>query len=1096
MNFAKWNNLFGWLVFAIATAVYALTLEPTVSFWDCGEWIATSYKLEVGHPPGAPLYMLVAHLFSFLSFGDVARVAWAVNMLSAVASGATVMFLFWTISRLIRRFDEESRKLGTFATLAASFVGAMAFCCSDSFWFSAVEAEVYALSSLFTAVLLWAMLRWEAEFATDRRRSVRWLLLAALLLGLSEGVHFLSMLVIPSAVMLLYYNTFHPRWWKTLLAFLASLAALLVVYKLIIPGLFLLFAKCNILFVNNMHLSVNGAMLLTAGIVALVCVAVLVVALLKRKRVLELATVAVMLFLMGLSPNFVTILRSQSHLPLNEGRPDNPVSFYSYWSRDQYTQPPLVYGQYYTAPVEDYGQKDPVCELFYRVETEDTVLLFADNGEAQRFISQNHLKNVAVEARYLIADSGRNSGYIYNKAFCTFFPRMWKADADHYYPAWSGLSGSLVDYDGEKIYRPSFGDNLRFFVTFQLVHSYFRYFMWNYCGRFNDCQGYGSIRNGAVTTGIPAADRLFNGTAESDIPDTLRNEGRNEYYAIPLLLGIVGLLYHIKRDSRGAGVVALLFLITGVGLVVYLNSAPYEPRERDYVYVTSFYAFAIWIGIGASLFLSLAGKIRGWLGKVLQIVVAVILMAVPALMAAQNYDDHNRSGRFMARDSAYNLLMSCQRNAILFTHGDNDTFPLWYLQEVEGIRTDVRIVNLSLLSTPWYIDQLRQAQNEAQPLQLSFDASQYHGRKRQLVFSNTEGKKILSLEEMIDLVKDDSRAIHYMDDVDYFVIPTSRVEIPVNTEAFAAQTPGIVYKRIPRSLFVLLSGTLTRSDLMHYDILLHNDWQRPVYYSKYALSAVPELEKYLQLEGMAYRLTPFGLDNAERSSSEQIAVNSQLMLDNVLNHFSWNDLHGVYLDETSRNFCKMLLEDIGELSETLVEERDYATAMRLWDTVLNYVPETMLRDEVLLSMLNAYWAAGDTAINTFARRKTDQLATETGYFFAMSPQVQHYVETDIEQCSETLLLMAMLAKNHKQEIPFKLIFDRLNPFLEPLTAIWDSKLRFYFSSDDPLHYEDEIASYIDKLQMLYDLMEGEPDVERSKRLSEMLKIHIENYMDL
>jgi hypothetical protein len=283
---------------------------------------------------------------------------------------------------------------------------------------------------------------------------------------------------------------------------------------------------------------------------------------------------------------------------------------------------------------------------------------------------------------------------------------------------------------------------------------------------------------------------------------------------------------------------------------------------------------------------------------------------------------------------------------------------------------------------------------------------------------------------------------------------------------------------------------------MHYDILLHNDWQRPVYYSKYALSAVPELEKYLQLEGMAYRLTPFGLDNAERSSSEQIAVNSKLMADNVLDSFLWHDLHGVYLDETSRNFCKMLLEDIGELSETLVEERDYATAMRLWDTVLNYVPEKMLRDEVLLSMLNAYWAAGDTAINAFAQRKTDQLATETGYFFAMSPQVRHYVEDDIEQCSETMLHMAMLAKNHKQEIPFKLIFDRLNPFLEPLTAIWDSKLRFYFASDDPLHYEEEIGSYIDKLQTLYDLMEGRQNSEQLAKVSQMLKYHVENYMNL
>ena len=471
-------------------------------------------------------------------------------------------------------------------------------------------------------------------------------------------------------------------------------------------------------------------------------------------------------------------------------------------------------------------------------------------------------------------------------------------------------------------------------------------------------------------------------------------------------------------------------------------------------------------------------------------------MAVPALMAVQNYDDHNRSNRHAARDAAYNLLMSCQKNAILFTHGDNDTFPLWYLQEVEGIRTDVRIINLSLLNMPWYIDQCQRRTYDNAPLQITFSPSQYQGRKRQLAVVNTNGKKILSLSDAMNLLADDEKVIRFMDGVDYCLIPSARVDFPVNKEAFAAQTPDIRYKKIPESIYILLNGTLNRSEIIHYDILLHNDWQRPVYYSQYALSAVPELEKYLQLEGMAYRLTPFALDNAERTHSEQIAVNSQLMLDNVLNHFSWNDLHGVYLDETSRNFCKMLLEDIGELSETLVEERDYATAMRLWDSVMHYVPEKMLRDEVLLSMLNAYWAAGDTAINAFAQRKTDQLATETGYFFAMSPQVQHYVEADIEQCSETLLHMAMLAKNHKQEIPFKLIFDRLNPFLEPLTAIWDSKLRFYFASDDPLHYEEEIGSYIDKLQTLYDLMEGRQNSEQLAKVSQMLKYHVENYMNL
>lgn len=1094
MNFAKWNNLFGWFVFVIATTVYTLTLEPTVSFWDCGEWIATSYKLEVGHPPGAPLYQLVAHLFSFLSFGNVTRVAWAVNMLSAVASGATVMFLFWTISRLIRRFGDDNT--GTFATIAASMVGALAFCFSDSFWFSAVEAEVYALSSLFTAVLLWAMLRWEAEFATDPRRSVRWLLLAALLLGLSEGVHFLSMLVIPSAVMLVYYNTFRPRWWKTLLAFVASLAALLVVYKLIIPGLFLLFAKCNILFVNNMHLSVNGAMLLTAGIVALVCVAVLVVALAKRFRRLELAVVAFMLFLLGLSPNILTIFRAQAQTPVNEGNPDNPVAFYSYWSRDQYTKPPVVYGPYYTAPPEDYGQKNPTYEIVYHVEMQDSAICFMSQKEAQCYISQNHVKNVTAKPRYIVVDSGRNSGYIYNKAFCTFFPRMWKVDAEPYYAAWSGENGDFIEHDGEVVYRPSFGDNLRFFVTFQLGHSYMRYFMWNFCGKFNDSQGYGSIRDGAVTTGIPFVDRFFNGTAKSDMPKSLQNEGHNEYYAIPLILGILGLLYHCRRDVQEATVVGVLFFVTSVGLVIYLNSAPYEPRERDYVYVTSFYAFAVWVGIGANMLLSLVDKIRGKARQVSQLVMALIVMIVPVLMAVQNFDDHNRSGRYMARDSAYNLLMSCQKNAILFTHGDNDTFPLWYLQEVEGIRTDVRIINLSLLNMPWYIDQCQRRTYDNAPLQLTFSPSQYQGRKRQLALVNTNGKKILLLSDAMDILANDEKVIRFMDGVDYCLIPSARVDFPVNKEAFAAQTPDIRYKKIPESIYILLNGTLNRSEIIHYDILLNNDWQRPVYYSQYALSAVPELEKYLQLEGMAYRLTPFALDNAERTNSEQIAVNSQLMLDNVLNHFLWNDLHGVYLDETSRNFTKMLLGNIAQHSETLVEERESAVAAELWDTVRRYIPEKMLKGEVLLSMLNAYWSAQDSSANILADRKISQLNAETEYYFHFPANLRKYVETDLESATETLLHIAMLAKKHKQEEPLMSVIDGLTPYFEQLIDNFDRKLHFYFSSDDPLSYEDEIGDNIDKLQMLYELLNGVKDVQHTKMLSGLLKKHIENYQNL
>ena len=1085
----------GWLLFAIATAVYALTAEPTVSFWDCGEWIATSYKLEVGHPPGAPVYQLLAHAFSWLAMGNPMRVAWAINLLSAVASGATVMFLFWTTVRLIRRFGNE-KPLSTFATLAASAAGALIFCFSDSFWFSATEAEVYALSMLLTTVVLWAMLRWEAEFAANPRSSVRWLLLVAFLLGLSEGVHFLSLLVIPSAVMMVYYAKCRPKWWKLLLAFGAAFGLLLAVFKMLIPGVFWFFAKCNLLFVNGLHLSVNGAMGLTAGIVAVVCVGVWILAVATKKRRLELLTVACVLFLVGLSPNVLTVLRAQAQTPINEGCPDNPVAFYSYWNRDQYLQPPLLYGQYYTAPVEDYANKKPTYQLVYNIETQETTQLFATKAEALAFAERQNIKNAVVTPVYTVVDSGRNSGYTFGKEFCTLFPRMWKADAEQYYPAWSGQNGTMVPYNSDMFYRPSFADNVRFFVTFQLGHSYFRYFMWNFCGKFNDSQGYGSIRNGAVATGIPFVDRHANGTAKSEIPTSLRNEGRNEYYAIPLILGLLGLLYHIKRDGRGALVVGLMFAITSIGLVFYLNSAPYEPRERDYVYVPSFYAFAIWTGMGAALLLSLAAKLRGWAGKATQTVVALLIMAIPALMACQNYDDHNRASRRVARDAAYNLLMSCQRNAILFTHGDNDTFPLWYLQEVEGVRTDVRVVNLSLLSMPWYIDQCRQPHNGNTPLQLSFDASQYQGRKLQAAFANTGGKKIMSLADVFDYLCDDTKSVHFMDDLDYFVLPTTRVEFPVNGEAFAAQTPGTKYKKIPESIYILLSSTLSRSDIMHYNILLNNNWQRPVHYSEYAITEIPQLKDYLQLEGMTYRLTPFEFDNADRSHSDQIAVNTDIMADNVLNHFAWHNLDGIYLDQTCRRFLDMKLSNIAQLSETLMVERKAELAIRIWDTVRGYIPPKMLRDEVLLSMLNAHFAAKDTAINTFAIGKIEEIVKETSYYFNKHPLLRKYFDADFEHSAETLLNIAEIAKKHKQDHIYIRATSALSAFLPRLVAIWDSRLRFYFTSTDPLHYEDEIGESIDKMQVLYDLLDATQYPAERKIVAERLKFHVENYMNL
>lgn len=586
------NNIFGWLVAAMGVLVYMLTLEPTVSFWDCGEFIATSYKFQIGHPPGAPLYQLLAHCFMLFAGDDVSRLAWWSNALSSVAGGLTAMFLFWTLVRLLNRLHGTA-EYGWQTWLAAA-VGSACYLFCDTAWFSAVESEVYSLSMLFSAAVVWTMVRWAQ--CDDKRYAPRWLLLTVFLLGLSVGVHQLTLLTVPLGV-LIFLLKHHAR------------------------------KKTSTPVPRR-----------------------------SVKNTLRLTLLSVLLFMTAVSTYAILPIRAHVNPPINQGNPATWKDLKAYINRDQYEHAPLLYGRCFNSPVVDYKDGKPV----------------------------------------------------FAREMDMFFPRMWArhANAEKYYTDWTGRHGKMVAVDGKEYYKPSFGDNLMLFGSYQLGYMYFRYLMWNFSGRYNDQQGFGNLQRGQFITGIPLLDRLYLGTSRP-LPSSMSADAHNRYFLLPLLLGIVGIVAHAKRDKKGFWSLMTLFLMSGIVLSVYLNHPLYEPRERDYAYILSFYAFAAWIGVGSYACLTHRYK-RENLRKVGNICALLAVLGTPVLMACQNWDDHDRSNRYIARDSALNLLNSCDADALLFTLGDNDTFPLWYLQQVEGIRTDVQIINYSLLGTESYSLSVRQ----------------------------------------------------------------------------------------------------------------------------------------------------------------------------------------------------------------------------------------------------------------------------------------------------------------------------------------------------------------------------------------------------
>ena len=933
-QFKKLNNIIGWSVFLIASFVYLSTIEQTVSFWDCGEYIATAYKLEVGHPPGAPLFQLFGRIFTLFAAQGTSEVAVAINILSALCSSFSILFLFWTITAFGRKlfFKDNNYEIGKiYAVLGSGLVGALAYTFSDSFWFSAVEGEVYAMSSFFTAITFWCIMKWEQE--ADKPHASRWLVLIAYLIGLSVGVHLLSLLTIPAMGMIYYYKKYEYTKSGAIKAFIISMIMLGLVQGVIIPGAVSLISTFELFFVNTIGLPFNsGTIIYFLTIIGAIAFG-LSYTKKHNKAVWNTAILGVMMLLIGYSSYAILVVRSNANPPIDENNPEDAVGLLSYLNRDQYGSWPIVYGQHFNAKLDS---RKPYL---------DGKPVYAKDEK---------------KGKYVVIDKRKNTIPNYSKKDKMLFPRIWSnTQARHAggYVTWAGLKNKDV--------KPTFGQNLTYFFKYQIGWSYVRYFMWNFAGRQNDFMNMdGNSLNGNWESGIGFIDNARLGTPSSEIkvPDYLgKNKGKNHYYFLPLLLGLIGMLFHFKQNNQDALTVLLFFLFTGVLIIIYLNVVPFQPRERDYAYVGSFYAFAIWIGLGVlGIYDFLSKRMNSTASAGIATVVALI---IPTLMAAENWDDHDRSGRFTALEVAKNYLESCDKNAILFTNGDNDTFPLWYAQEVEGIRTDIKVVNLSLFNTPWYIDQMKRASYDAAPIPSSLEHDDYRAGTRDYTPINERFKDYVEVKDVVNFINSKSAKAKINTSAGLrSYCPTKKLKLTVNKEKVKSFIPAEYQDRIVDELQFKLKGNgIFKNKLMVLDILANFGWERPIYFAiTVGRDNFMGLEKYFQLEGLAYRLVPY---IAQSSDGQTGVVHTEKMYDRLVKNFQWGGFNNsdLYFDETNTRMVMNFRNNYSRLAEALLQKGETAKAIETLDKCMAEFPRDVVNlSYFALPIIDIYYKLGET----------------------------------------------------------------------------------------------------------------------------------------
>jgi hypothetical protein len=993
-RFQKINNISGLALFVIAGIVYWLTMEPTLSFWDCGEFIAASYKLQVGHQPGAPLFLMIGKLFSLLAVGNSAKIAYFMNFSSVLFSAATIMFLFWTITLLASKlYKAEKTVQDTWTIMAVGTVGALAYTFSDTFWFSAVEAEVYSLSILFTALVFWAILKWE------QKSDDRWLVLIAFIVGLSIGVHLLSLLAIP-AVVLVYYFKKNPKtgFWGIIKALGAAGLIWVVVQYVIIQYSVLLAAKFDLFFVNSLGLGFgSGAvffLLLLTGLIAYG----IYYSIRHKKYNLNLGLVCLTFIFFGFSSYFLIIIRANAKPSLNLSNPDNAYSLFNYLGRTNYGQTPLLYGQTFDAQ---------------RLRFDETSIIYRKGDKKY-------------EA------TGKDVDVVYDKNM--LLPRVYSDKPHHvaFYKQWLNLA------DGE---TPSFTKNLNFLFSYQMGFMYWRYFMWNFAGKQNDFQGQGSQSEGNWLTGVKPLDELRL-DKQSKLPLSITsNEGYNRFFALPLIIGLAGLLFLYRRNRNDLIVITTLFFFTGLAIILYLNQDPLQVRERDYAYVGSFYAFAIFIGFGV---LAIKEFLSRYSTPKLSLAVASVLcfLGAPAIMGVQGWDDHDRSGKTTALEWASNYLNSCAPNAILFTNADNDTFPLWYAQEVEGIRTDVRVVNYQYLSDDAYINQMKKQLAKSSPLPIAMTEDKYlKGKRDYMPFVDSDITDSVELKDLLGvLTSDDKRDQVEMSGGEFSnFLPAKHLKMQINadqvvkTGTVLAKDKGKITSQME---WVFDKNFAGKADLAILDIVANNNWKRPIYFgTQISDDTYVGLEKYLYLEGYAHRLLPLERDTADHRNKMEV-TNSDVMYTNVMTKFQLKGFKAAhYLDLESRRIAQGTWQFNNTLATNLVMEGKTAKAN---DILVKSIRELPMRnysidDTVgkLQTIENLYLTNNIAAANKLVNETTSYLDQEIKYIISLNPKRYEAYGNDVQRGFYVLDRMYKVSTLHKQGELSKMLKGKIEELQSP-----------------------------------------------------------------
>ncbi len=1038
-NFKKWNTILGWIAFTIALITYALTIEPTVSFWDAGEYILTSSKLQVGHPPGAPLFQMLGAFFSLFAL-EPSQVGMMLNMMSAVSSAFTILFMFWTITLLLKKLvkeDEEGMtQQAAMAILGSGLVGSLAFTFTDSFWFNAVETEVYAMATLIMSVMFWLGLRWEQDMHTPRGN--RWLILIAFIIGLSFGVHFMGLLTIPAIGLIYFFKNYKTVTVKNfLIANAIAIAILLFIFKLLAPNIMRAFSASELFFVNTVGLPFNSGSII-AGIVLIGLIYFgLKYTRDKGYKHLNTGILCLTFIIIGFSSWLMLPIRANANTIINENNPSSARELLAYYNLEQYPETHLFYGPLFTDQYTGYDENQPFVD---------------DKPKYEKDLEKG---------KYVVVNNYKNAKQNYNSTQAALLPRMWSTEHAENYMRFTGLldfkikpeyqmenevralvndfrkrvAEGRIDYEGYHnflkqygqqfldIEKPSLGKNISYMLEYQLGYMYWRYFMWNFVGKQDDIQGKFDDLHGNWISGIKFIDELHLGMSQDNLPsDVLNNKGRNTYYFLPFILGLIGFMFLLNKDKKTFWTMLVFFLFTGLAIQFYTNVRPFEPRERDYSVVGSFYVFALWIGFGVYALYDLLKNFTK--SKFLApAITTVCLVLVPAILAANNWDDHDRSNKRTAQAMAAQYLESCAPNAILFTIGDNDSFPLWYAQEIEGIRTDVRVVNTSLFQTDWYIDQMKRKAYESDPIPSQLTHDKYKYGTRDVIIKRRISDDTVSIKDFLNFITSDSPKAKFKyrlqqdgEDPSYYpenllnsnYFPTENIRIPVDKDAVLKN--GIVKEKdadkiVPYIDVRITSGAIYKNRLMMLDIIANNNWERPIYFTGGAFGDEDYIwmKDYLQLDGLCYKLVPIKTPVDRANPFDMGRVDSDLMYDKVMSWDWGNSGTDIYHDVETRKNGITYRGNLARLIEQLINEEDYERAEKVADLAMEKMPVDIYGYYTLLEpYISAYYEMGQKEKGRKLYKEVSQKYQEKlTYYSGLSIENQtRYLDeivTDIER---------------------------------------------------------------------------------------------------